>query len=146
MSADNFDIDLGNPAVAGVFFIPERDGDVLDALDERARSSDALVLRANLSGCRDKGDLLRRLVDTFDLPGYFGHNWDALSDSLADLEWLEADGYVLLLDHAGDLREAAEADFETFIEILDDTAETWRERDIAFFSFVALRSTSSSAA
>ncbi|MGA9341823.1 MAG: barstar family protein [Rhodanobacteraceae bacterium] len=138
MSKGNFKLNLGDPAAAGVFLIGDEGAEGIDALDELARASNALVLRSSLRGCRDKADLLRRLADTFDLPDYFGHNWDALSDSLGDLEWLDASGYVLLLDHARELRDAARADFDTLLGILDEIADTWRERDIAFFSFVEL--------
>ena len=136
MSRGNFKLNLGDPGAAAVFLIGEDDPAAIDALDESARASGALVLRTSLRDCRDKDDLLRRLADTFDLPDYFGHNWDALSDCLGDLEWLDARGYVLLLEHARELRDAARADFDTLIGILDEAADTWRDRDIAFFSFV----------
>ena len=38
----------------------------------------------DLSGIDSKAELMSRLAQTFKLPGYFGHNWDALYDSLSD--------------------------------------------------------------
>lgn len=130
-----YDLDLADPASAGAYFVT---GGELDRLDAEARGTDGLVLRADLRGCHGKGDLLRRLAATFDLPDRFGCNWDALSDCLRDLGWLQAPGYVLLLDHAVELRSAAEADFDMLVDILEETASAWRERDIAFFSFLEL--------
>lgn len=34
------------------------------------------------------------------LPDYFGWNWNALSDCLRDLTWLEADHHVLIVENA----------------------------------------------
>jgi hypothetical protein len=41
------------------------------------------------------------LASAFAFPDYFGRNWDALVDCLGDLEWLEAEGYVLVIDDVG---------------------------------------------
>jgi hypothetical protein len=45
-------------------------------------------------------ELFDALASAFAFPDYFGHNWDALVDCLGDLEWLEAEGYVLVIDDA----------------------------------------------
>ena len=44
-----------------------------------------------------------------DFPMSSGRNWDALSDSLRDLEWLPGKGYVLLFEGAGDNAAAPDA-------------------------------------
>ncbi|MDN5924399.1 MAG: barstar family protein, partial [Xanthomonadales bacterium] len=72
------DMDLLDPAQAGIYFVTSQD---LDALDDMGRQSGSLVCRINLEGCRDKDDLLQRFADAFDFPDDFGHNWDALEDS-----------------------------------------------------------------
>ncbi len=46
---------------------------------------------------RRKRDLLRALASELKFPGYFGENWDALEECLADLSWLgEPPGVVLV--------------------------------------------------
>jgi RNAse (barnase) inhibitor barstar len=42
----------------------------------------------------------------FKLPDYFGQNWDALDECLADLEWLPATFYVIAIDHAEQILES----------------------------------------
>ena len=38
----------------------------------------------------DKKDLLRQIAADLKFPDYFGFNWDALDECLADLSWLKA--------------------------------------------------------
>jgi len=56
-------------------------------------------------------------------PDYFGSNWDALDECLADLDWLDLPGYVLLID-SGQLIlcEESEELLETFNVLMRDIA------------------------
>ena len=60
-----------------------------------------------------------------DFPDYFGHNLDALEECLADLEWLPAKGYTLLITDAAKVLPDDEEEYETFLEILRDAGEAW---------------------
>lgn len=52
-----------------------------------------IVLPANLE---TKAKLLAFLHRAVPLPDYFGHNWDALSECLGKLDWLDRPGLVLV--------------------------------------------------
>lgn len=108
-----------------------------EALLDSARAAGLHTVRIDLGGCRDKAALLGRMAAALEFPACFGQNWDALADYLGDLEWLPAAGYVLLLDGTADLRDAAAEDYRIAAGILADTVETWRERGIPFWVFVA---------
>jgi len=85
---------------------------------------DSTVLRG--SKCRTAADLFAEFARALDFPDYFGHNWDALEECLADLEWRPAKGYVLVLTEADQiLNQAEEEDWATFVEVLSDAAEAW---------------------
>lgn len=84
------------------------------------------ALRAiNGKKCSTPSGLFTEFARALDFPDYFGHNWDAMEECLADLEWLPAKGYILLITDAQAVLAADEDEYETFIEILSDAGEAW---------------------
>jgi hypothetical protein len=75
--------------------------------------------------CRTKGALLREVATALDFPAYFGNNWDALEESLNDLEWLPARGYVLVFRHADQVLSASPEDRANLVGILGSTGAEW---------------------
>jgi len=75
--------------------------------------------------CRTSAGLFAEFARACDFPDYFGHNWDALEECLADLEWLPAKGYVLLLTDAEQVLPDDEEDYATFLEVMSDAGEAW---------------------
>ncbi|GLQ46295.1 hypothetical protein GCM10007862_13460 [Dyella lipolytica] len=134
MSAEGA-LDLTQANDGGVYFVDAAD---FDALAAAALQGKLYVCRADLAGCQDKSELLRRLATALKLPAGFGHNWDALVDSLRDLGWLQGIGHALLLDHASDLREAAAKDFDTLLAILHESASFAIGQNRPFFAFLSL--------
>lgn len=75
--------------------------------------------------CQTPAALFTEFAKVLELPDYFGHNWDALEECLADLEWMPARGYVLLLTEAEQILPKDEDDYATLLEILNDAGEAW---------------------
>ena len=75
--------------------------------------------------CRTTAGLMKEFARALDFPDYFGHNWDALEECLADLEWMPAKGYILLIVDAAQVLPDDEDEYETFLEILSDAGEAW---------------------
>jgi len=75
--------------------------------------------------CGTPANLFAEFARALEFPDYFGHNWDALEECLADLEWLPAKGYVLLITDAERVLPDNEEEYETFLEILRDAGEAW---------------------
>ncbi len=75
--------------------------------------------------CTTPINLFAEFARALEFPDYFGHNWDALEECLADLEWMPAKGYILLLTDAVHVLPDDEAEYETFLEILRDAGEAW---------------------
>jgi len=94
-------------------------------------------LAADLKGVNSKSELLTALAKGLDLPEHFGHNWDALADSVEDSDWLGRAGCVIVLAHAGHYRKTHGVDWTTFEDILAEAADYWRERHKPFWVFVA---------
>ncbi|XIG14492.1 barstar family protein [Dehalogenimonas etheniformans] len=76
---------------------------------------------------------LRRVAKVFHFPVYFGHNWDALKDSLTDLSWKPAKGYVILITHFQSLKNKMPEDFEVIKEIFRSSASYWKDQGKPFF-------------
>jgi hypothetical protein len=74
---------------------------------------------------RSKAALIEEVTRAFRCPQGTGRNWDALEECLADLEWLPAAGYVLVIDNADELLAESPDDYRTFIELLKDVAGEW---------------------
>lgn len=75
--------------------------------------------------CRTPAGLFDEFARVLEFPDYFGHNWDALEECLADLEWLPAKGYVVLITDAQCVIPDEEEEYETLLEVLSDAGEAW---------------------
>ena len=75
---------------------------------------------------RTWADLYDEIGAALQFPPYFGENWDALDECLADLEWLPADSYALTILDAVHLldREPPEVR-QTFWDVLGRAAGEW---------------------
>ena len=75
------------------------------------------------AGLTDARALLEALYTRLSLPGYFGFNWNALSDCLRDLSWLGEPRVVLC--HA-DLPPLPEAELRVYLDVLAQAVESWQ--------------------
>ena len=91
----------------------------------------------DLGKARDKATLFGELDRALALPDHFGHNWDALADVLEDRDWLGRKGRAIVLSHAQAWRKDHPNEWTTLEEILAEAAEFWKERNVAFWVFVA---------
>jgi hypothetical protein len=88
----------------------------------------ALWLEVEVVSITDKPGLMSLLARGLGFPATFGANWDALADSLQDLSWRPASGYVLHLRNAHGLRGALGPEWVRLLEVLRTTAEYWARR------------------
>lgn len=103
---------------------------------EAIERGEALFL-IDLAGAEDKAALLERTAAALHFPDWFGHNWDAWFDCLADLSWIApAQGYVLLLRRARGLQRSAPEVLDTALAVAEDAARVWAGRGIRFRLFV----------
>lgn len=123
----------GAPAVTRV---------VLDDAEVARLEADALargyaIFVVDLAGADDKATLLERAATALHFPSWFGHNWDAWFDCLADLGWTApAPGYVLLLRRAGGLQRSAPEVLDTALAVAEDAARVWQGRGASFRVYV----------
>lgn len=106
------------------------------ALFPAANGLDFASIRLDLGDCRDEAGLFARFAAVFRFPEWFGDNWDALADCLGDLSWWPARGYVLVLGETAALRRARPDAWQQLLDILSDSADSWRTAAVPFWSFV----------
>lgn len=115
---------LGDPARSGVYRVGSA-----DTVEEVARGTPLRCTGVALRG--GKAEILDALAKALAFPHWFGRNWDALEDCLADLSWNPAGGHLLLLTGAASL---AKDDAGILADILASSAESWKARGKPFFA------------
>ena len=74
---------------------------------------------------RTKRGLLAEFARALEFPADSGRNWDAFEELLADLEWLPAKGYLLIVIDADEMLAEDADEYDTFIEIATSVAKEW---------------------
>jgi RNAse (barnase) inhibitor barstar len=136
MSEIRYDLVLAKLDHASVYHMPV-DGE--ENLIDAAEQSGFAVFRVDLTGINNKVELLKAIGQAMQFPEWFGHNWDALLDCLADLGWRPAEGYLIILEHCDGIHGRAEADFVQTLQIFEHAANEWREQGIPFWCFVDMQ-------
>jgi len=113
----------------------QADAAVLQAVADTHSTSDRRVIHVTMGNNADKTRALEALARAFDMPRWFGHNWDALEDCLTDLEWLPDQPIVALLE--GTLRRKEDAD--TLIDIVKHACAYWQGEHRRFHVVLDLR-------
>ena len=127
------DESLPPPAVQSLEMTPS----TAAAIATLAASLGLEAIRVDLAGCQDKAGFLGRAAAALGFPAWFGDNWDAFYDCLADLSWRPSQGRVLILENVHDLRRAAPQVLDAALTIMGDAAVAWDERGLPLRVLVA---------
>jgi RNAse (barnase) inhibitor barstar len=128
---------LTDAGKAGVYHLPQTDKKQLMAA---AKAGELAAFRVNLAKADDKEQMLAAIAKTLKFPDWFGHNFDALADCLADMSWKPAEGYLVLLEHCDGIHGKAEEDFVSTLQIFEQAASDWREEGVPFWCLVEMQS------
>ena len=120
------------PAQSGVYATPAAPA----ALRASASAAGIAWFELDLKDVRAKPELLALCQKAFGLPPAFGHNWDALADSVEDFSWRPAPGYVVLVRHGGAFARNSPENFATVLEILAAAATYWASRHKVFLALL----------
>jgi RNAse (barnase) inhibitor barstar len=88
---------------------------------------------AYLSKVENENDLFSKLSNVLKFPDYFGDNWNALYDCLRDFNWIEKEGIALIHTEMPNLSEEG---LKTYVEILFDTVQDWKEDEEHYFKVI----------
>ncbi len=109
----------------GVWFLPSHAEP--KAVQSAAKKAGFAFFHVEGRNIARKEQFLNHAATALRFPQHFGHNWDALEECLMDLEWVDAEGYVLYYDHIDPFLSAQPEQFETLVEILRDAVQSWKE-------------------
>ena len=73
-----------------------------------------------------KEQFLNHAAVAMKFPSHFGNNWDAFYDCLTDMDWVDAEGYVIYFDHTDSFSGHHESQLETVIELFQDAVDFWK--------------------
>jgi len=128
---------LLDSASSGVYATPAE----IDALQRQAAACGLAAFDLDLAGVADKSAFLLRCRDALGFPPSFGHNWDALADSLADFSWRPARGYIVLWRRGREFALRSPADLGTALAVFAGAADYWREKGKPFLTLLDTEST-----
>jgi len=134
--AKDYQTVLRDVSRAGVYHLPLAGRDEIIAA---ATACGYAAFRVDLADVEGKDGLLEALARDMAFPEWFGHNWDALADCLADLSWRPAEGYLVLLEHCDLLHARAEEDHLKALELFAAAADEWREQGVALWCLVDMQ-------
>jgi RNAse (barnase) inhibitor barstar len=97
------------------------------AVQRKAKAAGFAFSHIDGKNITSKEQLLTHVATALRLPKHFGRNWDALEECLTDLEWDDADGFVIYYDHIDGLLNAHPDQFDTLVEIFRDAVASWKE-------------------
>lgn len=83
-------------------------------------------IELELGGVTDKPAFMDRCARAFDLPEFFGRNWDALADCLTDLSWSPpVRGRLVEVTGWQEYARAQPNDWNIAREVFADAADHW---------------------
>ncbi|MBC3931826.1 barstar family protein [Undibacterium curvum] len=102
---------------------------------QQAASHEQLYFHVDLAHATSKKAVLSAIGQALHFPSHYGANFDALADSLSELDAGQATGIVLVLENLPVLADFDAAATDILLQMLQDSAEDWAQRKVAFRVF-----------
>lgn len=99
-----------------------------DRLRNQLADPDAAVFYLPGETITDKASFIDACATAFRFPSTFGRNWDALADSLGDLEWVKASRYVVIYHDPARFAQSSPTDWAMALDIFRDTVSFWTQQ------------------
>ena len=112
------------------------------ALERAAERADQRLLEVDLGRATDKRTVLGEIARAFALPAHFGHNLDALYDSVTDLPVrsdAQQPGFLIILENLPDTAEFGSDQRNALLDVFRDAAGFFFDRNTAFRVFYSVR-------
>jgi RNAse (barnase) inhibitor barstar len=117
---------------AGVFAAPR----LIGPLRAAAKGTGVAWFDLDLAGIASREAFLKRCAAELQLPGYFGHNWDALYECLLGLAGTGSPGAVVHWRRGAALAKRAPDVVRTALEVFRESALYWTSTGRVFLVVV----------
>ncbi len=115
---------LKDPARAGVFHLAAD----ARALASAAASAGLVVVYVDIGHAHDKEHFAEHVAEAMGFPETRVGDWRAFADALQDLSWLDANGWVVILEKSKHFCGGHRHEFEDAMRAMADAAAHWRDR------------------
>jgi len=82
--------------------------------------------------CLSQERFFQECAAALQFPWYFGENWDAFDECIADLDWLPATNYIIFMTQANNILNSNIRDFQILLTILRDVRKEWSDQYVGF--------------
>lgn len=115
---------LGDLTAARVHILAGAEAEAFDDFEQQwLRATPGGIVRVvRGKKCATTQALFDECAAAWQFPYYFGENWNALDECLADLSWLPGAAYIALITHAGRVLDQQSARRRMFWELLQRAA------------------------
>ncbi len=94
-------------------------------IEEIIRVKDVQKVEIDGSKCKTTIELFKEFSKKFLFPVYFGWNWHAFDECINDLDWINANGFCVIINNANLILSIRSLDFEYFIELMMCSQYEW---------------------
>jgi dienelactone hydrolase len=123
---------LKDAAKAGVFHL----SDDARALAAEAAKAGLMVIYVDIHHAHDRDDFMAEASRALRFPEQAGAGWDDFELGLKDLSWMQAKGWVVILEKSRHFCGGHSQEFKEAMKPMIAAAEYWRGQDKPFWTLV----------
>jgi hypothetical protein len=123
---------LKDPGKAGVFHLSADARELAGA----AAAAGLMVVYADIGHAHVKEDFLGDVSRSMRFPEASAVDWDAFAAGLTDLSWMQANGWVVILEKSKHFCGGHGHEFKEAMRAMADAAEYWRGQGKPFWTLI----------
>jgi hypothetical protein len=123
---------LKDAARAGVFHLSADARELAGA----AASAGLMVIYVDIHHAHDRGDFMEEASHALRFPEQPGSTWESFALGLKDLSWMQAKGWVVILEKSKHFCSGHGHEFKDTMAAMSDAAEHWRALGKPFWTLI----------
>ncbi|HUL92169.1 MAG TPA: barstar family protein [Burkholderiales bacterium] len=123
---------LKDAARAGVFHLSADARELAGA----AASAGLMVIYVDIHHAHDRDDFMAEASHALRFPEAAGASWDSFAGGLKDLSWMQAKGWVVILEKGKHFAGGHRDEFKEAMAAMSAAAEHWRGKGKPFWTLI----------